>query len=51
MGQARALAHLDLESLGRRGSKPLDVLTRLVFQLNARKQDLPSCPSRPSASC
>lgn len=35
------VAHVDLAARGRHGAKPLDVLARLVFQLNEEKQDFP----------
>lgn len=35
------VAHLDLARLGRRGAKPIDVLTKLVFDLNEKKPDFP----------
>ncbi|MCF6524919.1 ATP-binding protein [Streptomyces sp. JJ36] len=34
-------AHLDLAELGRLGAKPIDVLARLVFDLNEKKPDYP----------
>jgi hypothetical protein len=39
---ARApVAHLDLAALGRVGAKPIDVLARLAFDLNEKKNDFP----------
>ncbi|WP_208882286.1 ATP-binding protein [Streptomyces armeniacus] len=40
-GRLAPLAHVDLAARGRHGAKPLDVLTRLVFQLNENKRDFP----------
>jgi hypothetical protein len=38
---AGPVAHLDLAELGRRGAKPIDLLARIVFDLNARKPRVP----------
>ncbi|MGW7352718.1 ATP-binding protein [Streptomyces sp. NPDC054784] len=40
-GRLLPVAHVDLATRGRHGEKPLNVLTRLVFQLNENKRDFP----------